>query len=62
MRDAGRGRGGGDERVEDSTEQEEGYTEPPYITRQRCLVLNDWAVSLFEVGEYTKVIGLISGM
>lgn len=33
----------------------EGYTEPAYITRQRCLVLNDWALSLFERGEYEKV-------
>ncbi len=35
----------------------EGYTEPAYITRQRCLVLNDWALSLFETGEYAKVCG-----
>lgn len=33
----------------------EGYAEPAYITRQRCLVLNDWGLSLFESGEYTKV-------
>ena len=35
----------------------EGYAEPAYITRQRCLVLNDWALSLFEGGEYAKVCG-----
>lgn len=33
----------------------EGYAEPAYITRQRCLVLNDWALSLFESGGYAKV-------
>ncbi|CAB1107981.1 unnamed protein product [Ectocarpus sp. CCAP 1310/34] len=36
--------------------EREGYSEPPYITRQRCLVLNDWALSLFEVGEYEKAV------
>eukprot|EP00752_Nemacystus_decipiens_P002040 g1955.t1 len=34
----------------------EGYAEPAYITRQRCLVLNDWALNLFEDGEYAKAV------
>ncbi|CAM9192704.1 unnamed protein product, partial [Pylaiella littoralis] len=62
LRSASRGRGGGrdEEPGEEKQQQQqqggEGYTEPPYITRQRCLVLNDWALSLFEVGEYAKAV------
>lgn len=31
------------------------YEEPSYITRQRCLVLNDWALDMFRREEYGKV-------
>lgn len=36
---------------------EKGYTEPSYITRQRCLVLNEWALDLQDRGEYAKARG-----
>lgn len=53
------GGGGGGEGKEAGMEAEttegEGYMEPSYITRQRCLVLNDWALNMFELGEYGKV-------
>lgn len=48
----GEGKGAG---METETTEGEGYMEPIYITRQRCLVLNDWALSMFELGEYGKV-------
>lgn len=58
------GGGGGAERGGGGAEREgtgargaggEGYTEPSYMTRQRCLVLNDWALNLFAAGEHRKV-------
>lgn len=47
--------GEGGERVGVCEREGEGYIEPSYITRQRCLVLNDWALELFGIGEYRKV-------
>lgn len=51
----GSGRGGGEGGTGERETRGEGYTEPSYMTRQRCLVLNDWALSLFGIGEHRKV-------
>lgn len=31
------------------------YVEPSFITRQRCITLNEWALDLFYAGNYGKV-------
>lgn len=52
-------RGGGRGDLEESKLQREGgdesYEEPRYITRQRCLALNEWALDLFDHKRYGQV-------
>ncbi|CAM9154920.1 unnamed protein product, partial [Sphacelaria rigidula] len=46
-------------RGDSSSVDEARYEEPSYITRQRCLVLNDWALDMFDRGEYGKAVSAL---
>ncbi|CAM9529457.1 unnamed protein product, partial [Discosporangium mesarthrocarpum] len=46
--EVGKKEGGGAQNV--------GYLEPIYITRQRELVLNDWALDMFQQGDFIKAV------